>query len=130
VLLNTSVFDPWKTFEEMSPLDPDQLKTFHWLVQKSARRKLLFLSHAIRQMSRPDRMITASEVRRVIMQGEIIENYPSDSRGHSCLLWGRGDFGRNVHVVCSPKSDYLAVITAYLPDETEWEPNFKARRKP
>jgi hypothetical protein len=29
--------------------------------------------------------------------------------------------GRPIHVVCSPKDDYLAIITAYLPDEEQWE---------
>ena len=110
--------------------EADPLVDFRRQVLEAARKKLLFLPHAIRQMSRPDRMITAPEVRRVIMQGEIIENYPEDARGHSCLLVGSGDAGRNVHVVCSPKGDYLAVITAYVPDPRGWEPNFRVRRQP
>lgn len=72
-------------------------------------------------------MITAQEVRRVVLLGEIIEDYPNDARGHSCLMSGKG-LNRGVHVVCSPKTGYLAVITAYLPDPREWEPNFKVRR--
>jgi hypothetical protein len=32
------------------------------------------------------------------------------------LLLGFGDNNRAVHVVCSPKDEYLAIITAYLPD--------------
>ena len=88
-----------------------------------------FLPHAIRQMSRRDRMITAAEVRSVIMRGEIVEDYPEDARGHSCLLAGSGDAGQNVHVACSPKDEYLAVITAYVPDPRDWEPNFRVRRQ-
>jgi hypothetical protein len=98
-------------------------------VLTAVRKRILFLPHAIRQMARPDRMITTEEVRRVIMKGEIIEDYPEDARGHSCLLLGDGT-GRKLHLVCSPKADYLAVITAYLPDEDEWEPGFRVRRKP
>ncbi|MCU1236766.1 MAG: hypothetical protein JWP63_4733, partial [Candidatus Solibacter sp.] len=30
-------------------------------------------------------MISVVEVRRVVMRGEIIEDYPEDARGHSCL---------------------------------------------
>ena len=37
---------------------------------------------------------------------------------------------RPVHVVCSPKDDYLAIITAYLPDEREWAAGFRKRRSP
>lgn len=38
------------------------------------------------QMSRPDRMITTAEIRVVVMSGEIIEEYPEDKRGVSCLV--------------------------------------------
>lgn len=96
--------------------------------RQAAEKMLLFLPHAIRQMSRPERMITPQEVERVVMTGELVEDYPHDSRGHSCLLLGFGDIGRAVHVVCSPKADYLAVITAYLPDTDQWSPDYRRRR--
>ena len=72
-------------------------------------------------------MISTDEVSAVIEHGEVIENYPEDARGHSCLLLGRGVKGRPLHVVCSPKEDYLAIITAYLPDENEWADGFIVR---
>ena len=96
-------------------------------VQEAATKKVLFLPHALRQMSRPDRMIRCIEVRKVIETGEAIEDYPVDARGHSCLLLGHGHDGRAIHVVCAPKSDFLAVITAYLPDETQWSEDFRVR---
>lgn len=80
-------------------------------------------------MSRPDRMIRAAEVREVVNTGDIIEDYPEDVRGHSCLLLGVGDQGRPIHVVCAPKKDYLAIITAYLPDPDEWEDDFRSRKE-
>ncbi len=70
-------------------------------------------------MLRPDRMIRRAEVRRVITEGEVIEEYPKDARGHSCLLLGFGDRERPIYVVCAPREDYLAIITAYLPDAHE-----------
>lgn len=96
--------------------------------REAASKKLLFLPHAVRQMTRPERMITPQEVERVVMTGELVEDYPHDSRGHSCLLLGQGDMGRAIHVVCAPKTDYLAVITAYLPDATQWSPDYRRRR--
>jgi hypothetical protein len=78
-------------------------------------------------MSKPDRMISTNEVRKVIQYGEVIENYPDDPRGHSCLLLGYDSNDRPIHVVCSPKSEYLAVITAYIPNEEDWENDFKTR---
>jgi hypothetical protein len=99
------------------------------LVRNAAKKRRLFLPHALRQMGRPERMITTTEVRDVIEHGEVIENYPKDSRGHSCLLLGHGDAGRPIHVVCAPKDDYLALITAYIPDKKEWAEGFRVRRK-
>jgi hypothetical protein len=40
-------------------------------VRQVATQRLLLLPHTIRQMSRPDRMITATEVETVIMTGEV-----------------------------------------------------------
>ena len=96
-------------------------------IRAAAQKKVLFLPHALRQMLRPDRMIRRTEVRRVITEGEVIEDYPNDARGHSCLLLGFGDQERPIHVVCAPREDYLAIITAYLPDAHEWSKDFRKR---
>ena len=80
-------------------------------------------------MSRTERMLRTEEVRAAIETGEVIENYPDDSRGHSCLMLGFGENGRPVHVVCAPKMEYLAIITAYLPDPAEWNGEFKTRKR-
>jgi len=96
-------------------------------VKRAARQRILFLPHAIRQMARPDRMITTSEVRSVVFEGEIIEDYPEDARGHSCLMFGMGVDRRAIHVVGSPKDYYLAIITAYLPSSEEWENDLRTR---
>ena len=98
------------------------------LTRQKAAEKLPFLPHAIRQMIRPDRMISTSEVRRAILDGEIIEDYPDDVRGHSCLILGRGDADRAIHIVCSPKNEYLVVITAYIPSEEQWLDDSRTRR--
>ena len=98
-------------------------------IKESAGKKILYLPHAIRQMIRPDRMISPEEVRYVVEYGEIIEDYPMDHRGHSCLLLGFHSKNRPIHVVCSPKEDYLAIITAYIPSDEEWEENYKKRKR-
>jgi hypothetical protein len=99
------------------------------VIQDKASQRILFSQHALRQMSRPDRMISTIEIRMVLGKGEIIEDYPKDPRGHSCLLLGNGITERPVHVLCAPKDEYLAIITAYLPDEKEWANNFRVRMK-
>lgn len=93
----------------------------------SAKKKILFLPHAIKQMSRPERMLTTNEIKEAIFNGDIIEEYPQDSRGESCLVI-HSQKKQTLHVVCSPKSEYLAIITAYLPALDQWSSDFKTRR--
>lgn len=97
-------------------------------VREAAAKRLLFLPHTIGQMSRSDRMITTTEIETVVMTGELIESYPEDVRGQSCLMLGFGENSRPIHVVCAPKDEYLAIITAYLPDPSKWSSNFRRRR--
>jgi Domain of unknown function (DUF4258) len=102
------------------------------LIRIAAEKKILFLPHAVRQMSRLDRMISTIEVKSAINEGELVEDYPEDVRGHSCLVLGQGKNSRPIHVVCSPKEEYLAVITAYIPSPRQWEEedNFSKRIVP
>ena len=93
----------------------------------AAVKKILFLPHAIKQMSRPDRMITTDELRRAVLLGEIIEEYPEDQHGESCLVLYTTE-NRPIHVVCAPKTEYLAVITAYIPSPDQWAADFKTRK--
>lgn len=102
------------------------MEKFRSDVQKAAAARLLFLPHAIKQMSRPDRLITEEEVEEVVKVGDIIEDYPEDPRGHSCLMLAL-PAGGALHVVCSPKGDYLAIITAYRPDPRQWTADYRKR---
>jgi hypothetical protein len=98
------------------------------VVRIAAQKRILFLPHALDEMNAPDELISPDEVRTVILRGEIIEDYPDDPRGHSCLMLGFGVEGRPVHVVCSPKQEFLTVITVYLPDRQRWELDWRTRR--
>ncbi len=95
-------------------------------VRAAAARRILFLPHAVKAMARPTPIISRSEVEAVVVRGDVIEDYPGDVRGLSCLMLAVPE-GRPVHVVCSPKADYLAVITVYLPDPTQWSADFRWR---
>ena len=98
-------------------------------VRDAAAKRILFLPHAISQMNAPERMIATWEIRAVVFEGTIVEDYPEDARGASCLMLGNGDSGRPLHVVCAPKADYLAVITAYLPSPTQWAADWRPRKE-
>ena len=75
----------------------------HDVIREKAIQQILFLPHAALQMSRTERMISPDDVRKVIEQGTIIEDYPDDSRGHSCLIMGKTTDNRPLHVVCAPR---------------------------
>jgi hypothetical protein len=62
------------------------------------------------------------------MSGEIIENYPKDKYGPSCLIYGGTKEGKILHVQCS--IDPVWIITVYDPTvkPEEWDGTFKRRR--
>ena len=76
-----------------------------------------------------ERKISPNEIEDVIFSGEIIENYPKDKYGPSCLVFGITKAGSVLHVQCS--IDPLWIITAYDPtlNPEEWEWDFKRRRR-
>lgn len=85
-----------------------------------------FAQHAVDQSIL--RRIAVQEVREAMATGEIIESYPQDKYGPSCLIFGRTKEGRPLHVQCSsPARLILKIITLYQPDETQWI-DFKARK--
>ncbi|MBC7817642.1 MAG: DUF4258 domain-containing protein [Planctomycetaceae bacterium] len=60
--------------------------------------------------------------------GEVIEDYPNDKYGPSCLVLGFTTAGRPIHIQCShPSRPMIKIITVYQPDPDEWD-DFKHRR--
>jgi hypothetical protein len=73
--------------------------------------------HAIQRSI--ERNIAEDEVVEILLNGEIIEEYPEDKYGPSCLILGRTKSGRPLHVQCSlPPTVWI--ITLYEPDPQEW----------
>lgn len=73
------------------------------------------------------RRISRSELEQVIQSGEIIEDYPHDKYGPSCLIFGTTTEKRPLHIQCS-LPPYVKIITAYQPDPAEWI-DYRFRRK-
>jgi hypothetical protein len=75
-----------------------------------------------------ERRISPEEVKSVILINGIIEEYPADKYGPSCLICGITEEGKILHVQCS--IDPVWVITAYDPtlSPDEWDETFKRRR--
>ena len=71
--------------------------------------------HAVEQSS--IRHISLSEVREAIEDSEIVENYPNDKYGPSCLILGFTQLKRPLHIQCSyPSRPLVKIITLYEPD--------------
>lgn len=64
--------------------------------------------------------ISILDLENVLQNGDIIESYPEDPRGVSCLVLGYSQ-GRAIHVVCGyTNTDWLRIITVYLPKLPKW----------
>jgi hypothetical protein len=89
---------------------------------------LVFRVHAIQRMYQ--RNISDDEVRAVLVTGETIEDYPDDTPYPSRLMLGWQGL-RPIHVVVADNADDQVniIITAYEPDPSEWEPDFKRRKQ-
>jgi hypothetical protein len=58
-------------------------------------------------------------VESTIHTGEIIEKYPDDKYSPSCLIYGKTENGRDLHVQVS-LPPLVVIITLYEPDQEEW----------
>ncbi len=75
------------------------------------------------------RRMKAEDIERAIQTGAIIEDYPEDRRGPSCLILGFVG-KRLLHVVCGRlDAEEILIITAYEPDPTEWDSDGKTRKR-
>lgn len=95
--------------------------------RKIERGQYEFAKHAVDQSI--IRKVTLAQMRQAVMNAEIIEDYPDDKYGPSCLLFGRTQRNRPLHIQCTyPSRPLIKIITLYEPDPDEWI-DFKVRKK-
>jgi Domain of unknown function (DUF4258) len=94
---------------------------------KLKMRQYEFSKHAVDQSIIRD--ISVREVEDAIAsRSEVIEDYPDDKYGPSCLILGYTKAGRPLHVQCSyPSRPLVKIITLYEPDPDLWI-DFRVRR--
>jgi hypothetical protein len=96
------------------------------LRSKVSQNAFEFSKHAVDQTIL--RNISVQEIRDVVKNGEIIEDYPDDKYGPSCLIFGVTQSGRPIHIQCSyPSRPIVKVVTVYEPDPDRWI-DYKVRR--
>ena len=88
-----------------------------WVCEIVRRRDHYDTVHVELRMAK--RRIVDAEVREVMQSAvaDIIEDYPADKYGPSCLIYGTTAAGRVLHVQANPQG---VTITAYDPDPAEW----------
>jgi len=95
--------------------------------RKFAENRFEFSQHAVDVSIL--RHISVSEIREAVSAGEVIEDYPQDKYGPSCLIFGNTQSGRSLHIHCThPSRDPIKVITVYEPDPDLWI-HFRVRRE-
>ncbi|MCK4732267.1 MAG: DUF4258 domain-containing protein, partial [Methanophagales archaeon] len=57
-----------------------------WIQERANKNEFQLTGHAHKE--RQEDAIKAEEIRRALMNAEILENYPDDPRGPSCLVLG------------------------------------------
>jgi hypothetical protein len=75
--------------------------------------------------------ISLDDVSEAIASGdaEVVENYPDHRRGACCLVAGRTQQGRPLHVVCTSAQPAVIIITVYEPKPPKWiTPNRRSPR--
>jgi len=69
-----------------------------WIKEQVGAANYQLSLHAVERAS--TRGIDPLEVKESLLDGEIIEDYPKNHRGHSCLVYGKSHLGKDIHVLC------------------------------
>lgn len=100
-----------------------QIRDIQELCSKS---KIKWSTHCLERMQERD--ITRADVKKCIMNGEIIEDYPEDFPHPSCLIFGYSENNNVIHVVVGNDGENIYIITVYIPNTTKFENDLKTRK--
>ena len=93
-------------------------------IQKSFEsEKVLYTQHAKEEMELEEfGEIKENEVCEAVFSGKVIENYPEDRPYPSCLIYGKTQTNRPLHIVSAYSEDdqRVIIITVYHPDPERW----------
>ena len=98
----------------------DELKKY---ISENAIR---WSAHCLERMQERD--ISRADVKKCVLEGEIIEDYPDDFPHPSCLIFGFTINDKIIHVVAGSDVKYIYIITAYFPNTIKFEKDLKTRK--
>lgn len=95
------------------------------LKQAFRDKRYILTDHASDRAIKRD--IDDFEIEEAVIAGEMIEDYPDDKYGPSCLILGATKSGRSLHVQVSypPR---VKVITVYEPSLDQWQEDLRTRK--
>ncbi len=69
-----------------------------------------------------DDELSYEEIYASVLQGEVIEDYPTDHPFPSCLVFGKNFADEPIHSVWgyNPENEWAVLITVYRPDPERW----------
>ena len=105
----------------MAELNIDQLR------KSFLSGNILWSDHIHRRFQ--ERGTTRDDVRNVLLNGKIIEQYPNDYPHPSCLISGTAMNGIPLHIVVAYKDDFITMVTAYYPDLDNFEKDLTTRKE-
>jgi len=88
--------------------------------QAFTEKRFRYTKHSLEQ--RINRHISSEEIEQAILNGEIIEDYPSDKYGPSCLVYGKTKEDRSLHIQVA-FFPIISIVTVYEPNPDEWIDN-------
>ncbi|MCM1299076.1 MAG: DUF4258 domain-containing protein [Firmicutes bacterium] len=74
------------------------------------------------------RKIKFFDLKKVLLTGEIIEQYPTGYPYPCCLVLGTSSDNKAIHICTGLGENKLWIITGYYPDLDKWEKNYKTRK--
>lgn len=93
--------------------------------EKIRKQEYDLSSHAHRE--RQEEQITVAEIEQALLAGDIIERYPKDERGESCLVAAKVE-NKPLHIICGMRKNRLLIVTVYSPKLPTWM-SYKKRAK-
>lgn len=97
------------------------------IIKSVRENRIRWTAHALNRLIQRD--ISINGVKKVLIEGEVIEQYEGDYPYPSCLVYGKNENNKVIHVVCGYDGNELWIITAYYPDELTWNSDLKLRRR-
>jgi hypothetical protein len=73
--------------------------------------------------------LTVFQLEEALSDCTVIERYPDDPRGESCLVVGLTHEGLPIHIVCGRNpARHLILITVYIPTMPKWKDPYTRNR--